>query len=69
MASVFVNATQARKDARDQSVIHAEVRGLESSVLSSVESGNLSVSVNSGTTMTTTTSYYNAYYIIYVWNR
>jgi hypothetical protein len=64
MASVFVNATQARKDARDQSVIHAEVRGLESSVLSSVESGNLSVSVNSGTTMTTTTSYYNAYFSI-----
>ena len=64
MASVFVNATQARKDARNQGVIHAEVRSLESSVLSSVAGGNLSVSVNSGTTMTTDTAYYNAYFSI-----
>lgn len=64
MASVFVNATQARKDARNQGVIHAEVRGLETSVLSSVENGNLSVSVSSGTTMTSNTSYYNAYFSV-----
>lgn len=64
MASVFKNATQARKDARNSSVIHAEVRSLETSVLSSVENGNLSVSVSSGTTMTTSTDYYNAYFSI-----
>ena len=64
MASVFKNATQARKDARDAGVIHAEVRSLESSVLSSIEGGNLSVSVNTGTTMTTDTAYYNAYFSI-----
>jgi hypothetical protein len=66
MASVFKNATQARKDARDSGAIHAEVRSLESSVLSSVEGGNLSVSVNSGTTMTTDTAYYNAYFSLAV---
>ena len=64
MATVFKNATQARKDARNASVIHAEVRSLEGNVLTSIEGGNLSVSVNSGTTMTTDTAYYNAYFSI-----
>lgn len=64
MASVFVNANQARKDSRNASVIHGEVRSLESTILSSISQGELTVSVSSGTTMTDDANYYTAYYLI-----
>ena len=64
MASVFVNAATARKDSRNNSVIHGEVRSLESSVLASVEVGSLSAVIDSGTTMTDSTDYYNVYYSV-----
>ena len=64
MASVFVNAATARKDSRNNSVIHSEVRSLESNVLSAIETGSLSAVINSGTTMTTDSTYYNVYYAI-----
>ena len=62
MASVFVNATQARRDSRNASVIHAEVRAIETAVLEQVALGELSARINSGTGMTTDVDYYNAYY-------
>ena len=64
MASVFVNANQARKDSRNASVIHGEVRSLESTILTSISQGVLSIVVNSGTTMTDDANYYSAYYLI-----
>ena len=64
MASVFVNANQARKDSRNASVIHGEVRSLETTVLVAIELGDLNVVINNSTTMTTSTDYYNAYYSI-----
>jgi len=64
MASVFVNATQARKDARNASTIHDEVRSIESTILTTISQGQLSVSISSGTTMTDNSAYYNAYYSI-----
>ena len=62
MATVFINATQARRDSRNASVIHAEVRSIESAVLEQVSAGQLKISIASGTTMTTEANYYNAYY-------
>jgi hypothetical protein len=64
MASVFVNAATARKDSRNNSIIHSEVRSLESSVYASIDLGDLSTVVDTGTTMTGSTDYYNAYYSI-----
>lgn len=64
MASVFINANTARRDARNNSVIHSEVRSLESSVLASIELGELSTVVDTGTTMTGSSNYYNSYYSI-----
>ena len=62
MASVFVNATQARRDSRNASVIHAEVRAIETVVLEQIALGELSASISSGSTMTVSVDYYNAYY-------
>jgi hypothetical protein len=62
MANIFVSASQARKDSRNNSVIHEEVRGLEAQVLAKIDIGELSVTVTSGTPMTDDVSYYNAYY-------
>lgn len=62
MASVFINATQARRDTRNNSVIHSEVRSLESAVLANVDSGVLYANVTSGTTMTDSNAYYKAFY-------
>lgn len=61
MANIFVNATQARKDSRNNSVIHAEVRSIESAVLANVSSGLLYANVSSGTTMTSSNTYYYVY--------
>lgn len=62
MANIFINATQARKDTRNNSVIHSEVRAVESAVLANVDAGVLYANVSSGTTMTDSNVYYKAYY-------
>lgn len=61
MSSVFVNATQARRDTRNNSVIHAEVRSIEQAVLSNIDTGVLYANVRSGTAMTTSNTYYLVY--------
>lgn len=62
MANIFVNATTARKDTRNNSAIHSEVRAIESAVLANVDAGVLYANVSSGTTMTDSNTYYKAYY-------
>lgn len=62
MANIFVNATQARKDTRNNSAIHGEVRAIESAVLTSVDAGVLYANITSGTAMTDSNAYYKAYY-------
>jgi len=61
MSTVFINATEARKKTRDSSLILNEIRALEANVLTQVDAGNLTVSVSTGTTITTGVSYYQAY--------
>jgi len=61
MANIFVNATQARLNTRNNSVIHAEVRSIENAVLSNIDAGVLYANVSSGTSMTTSNSYYFVY--------
>ena len=66
MSSVAVKTFHDAQDARYQSLnsvtIHTEVSALETAIITEVQSGNLSVQVNNGTTMTTSNAYYNAYY-------
>lgn len=62
MANIFINATQARKNTRDNSVIHNEIRILEGAVLASVDAGELSATVSTGTDVTDNDIYYKAYY-------
>ena len=54
MAEIFVNATQARKDTRNNSVIHAEVRAIETSVIANVDAGVLYANIINSTNMTNT---------------
>ena len=62
MAGVFINASTARTDTRNSSVIHAEVCAIESAVLANVDAGVLYANVTSGTTMTDSNAYYKAYF-------
>ena len=62
MANIFVNATQARKDSRNNSVIHAEVRTIENKVFANIDAGILYANVVSSSDMTNSSVYYN------VWN-
>ena len=62
MASIFSNAATARKDTRNNSVIHSEVRSIETAVLGNIDSGVLYANVSTGTTMTDSNTYYKAYY-------
>ena len=66
MTTVPVNTFYDAQDARHRSLnsvtIHTEVSDLETAIITEVQSGNLSVQVSSGTTMTTSNAYYNAYY-------
>lgn len=64
MANIFVTATQARKNSRDNSAVHEEVRLLEAQVLAKIDVGELSVQVTTGTPMTDDVDYYNAYYTV-----
>ena len=60
--NIFVNATQARADSRNNVVVHGEIRSIESEVFSNIDSGVLYANVVSSTTMTNSNVYY------YVWN-
>ena len=61
-SNLFVNATQARKATRNNSVIHSEVRSIESAVIANIDAGVLYANIISSTTMTNSNVYYN------VWN-
>ena len=60
--NIFVNATQARADSRNNVVVHGEIRSIESEVFSNIDSGVLYANIISSTTMTNSNVYYN------VWN-
>ena len=60
--NIFTNATQARKDSRNNVTVHGEVTSLESKVLANIDAGVLYANVSANTTMTTSNVYYN------VWN-
>tara|TARA_Y100001937_G_scaffold123963_1_gene187836 strand:- start:110 stop:457 length:348 start_codon:yes stop_codon:yes gene_type:complete len=60
--NLFVNATQARKDTRNNSIIHSEVTAIESAVIANIDAGVLFANIISSTTMTNSNVYYN------VWN-
>jgi hypothetical protein len=60
--NIFTNATQARKDTRNNVVVHGEITTLESKVLANIDAGVLYANVSANTTMTTSNVYYN------VWN-
>lgn len=62
MASVFVNAATARKDTRNNVVIHGEVCAIERAVLANIDAGVLYANVSTGTDMTTSNAFYNAYF-------
>lgn len=64
MASIFTNASTARKDTRNNVVIHNEVRSIEGAVLANIDAGVLYANVNTGTTMTDSNAFYNAYFNI-----
>ena len=63
MASIFTNASTARTNTRNNSIIHGEVRAIES-VLANIDAGVLYANVSSNTTMTSSNAYYNAYFAI-----
>ena len=52
MASIFTNASTARTNTRNNSIIHGEVRAIESAVLANIDAGVLYANVSSNTTMT-----------------
>ena len=60
--NIFVNATQARADTRNNVVVHGEIRSIESEVFSNIDSGVLFANIISSTTMTNSNVYYH------VWN-
>jgi hypothetical protein len=64
MASIFTNAKEARKDTRNNVVIHGEVRSLESAILANVSAGVLYANISSGTTMTDSNAFYKAFFSI-----
>jgi len=62
MANIFVNATQARANSRNNTVIHGEINAIESEVFANIDAGILYANVVSGSTMTNSNVYYS------VWN-
>lgn len=60
----FMTASQAREKARNSTVVHSEICAIESAILTNIDLGLLTVTVESGTTMTDSTDYYNAYFNI-----
>lgn len=61
MPGIFINATTARSNTRNNTVIHGEITSIENAVFANVEAGVLYANVNN-TTMTNSNVYY------YVWN-
>ena len=61
MPGIFINATTARSNTRNNVVIHGEITSIENAVFANVEAGVLYANVNN-TTMTNSNVYY------YVWN-
>lgn len=61
MANIFVNATQARKDTRNNITVHSEITSLESKVFANIDAGVLYANISSNTTMTTSNVYYNVH--------
>ena len=61
MSTVFIDATTARRRTRNSTLVLNEIRALEANVLTQVDAGNLTVSVSTGTTITSGVPYYQAY--------
>jgi hypothetical protein len=61
MAGIFVNASTARSNTRNNTVIHAEISAIENAVFANIDVGVLYANVNN-TVMTNSNVYY------YVWN-
>lgn len=61
MSKIFTNATEARRNTRNNVLIHNEVRSIENQVLSAVDSGELVIEVTN-TTITQDQSYYQAWF-------
>ena len=68
MANIFVNATTARRDTRNNSIIHSEIRSIEAVVLANIDAGVLYANVTSNTTMTNSNVYYNVYNVYEQYN-
>ena len=60
MPGVFINATTARSNTRNNTVIHNEVTAIENAVYANVDAGVLYANVNN-TTMTNSNVYYNVH--------
>lgn len=60
-STTFINAVQARQNTRDQSVIHDEIRSIESAILANIDAGVLYANISNGTAMTDSNVYYNVY--------
>lgn len=61
MPGIFINATTARSNTRNNTVIHNEITSIENAVFANVSAGVLYANVTN-TTMTNSNVYY------YVWN-
>jgi len=57
----FITATQAREKARNSTLVHSEICAIESKILTNVDAGLLTATVDTGTTMTDSEDYYKAY--------
>ena len=60
MPGIFINATTARSNTRNNTVIHNEVTAIENAVFANVDVGVLYANVNN-TTMTNSNVYYNVH--------
>ena len=61
MPGIFINATTARSNTRNNTVIHDEISSIESAVFANVDAGILYANINNSA-MTNSNTYY------YVWN-
>ena len=57
MPGIFVNATTARTDTRNNTVIHGEINTIENAVFANIDAGVLYANVNNST-MTNSNVYY-----------
>lgn len=60
MPGIFINATTARSNTRNNTVIHNEITAIENAVFANVDAGVLYANVNN-TVMTNSNVYYNAW--------